>query len=246
MAQSRAACCRNRAFALGRRRSGTTLRDGKWADYAECPEYVAADARCITLPYRTSRKDIQPRLRECKYVGGSRVRVTYEWVVNDTLDQDYRCFVHGVRAESDNPEGIDFQQDHAPPKPTGQWRKGETIVDGPYELSVPAEHDAYDLVMGLYRGQRVRLQGVQSGGDRILVARLKLQRQDGEITGITAEKVTAESQPETAAEADFTAHLNAAGTWIDFGKVATDGAVKIARERERLVVFPYPRESGFA
>ncbi|NLZ00616.1 MAG: hypothetical protein GXY25_08775, partial [Pirellulaceae bacterium] len=43
----------------------------------------------------------------------------------------------------------------------------------------------------------------------------------------------------------FTAHLNAAGTWIDFGKVATDGAVKIARERERLVVFPYPREKRF-
>ncbi len=224
----------------------TTLRDGKWADYAECPEYVFADARTyFPMPYRKSRKDIQPRLRECKYVGGNRVRVTYEWVVNETLDQDYHCFVHGVRAESDNREGIDFQQDHSLPKATGQWRKGETIVDGPYELSVPAEHDAYDLVMGLYRGERVKLKGVQSGGDRILVARLKLKRQGGKITGITAEKVTAENQPKTDAEADFTAHLNPAGAWIDFDKVATDGSVKIERERERLVVFPYPREKRF-
>lgn len=47
------------------------------------------------------------------------------------------------------------------------------------------------------------------------------------------------------AEADFTAHLNPPGTWVDFGKVATDGAVKINRETSRLVIFPYPRDRQF-
>jgi len=74
---------------------------------------------------------------------------------------------------------------------------------------------------------------------------LKLQRQDGKITRITAEKVTTDNQPKTEAGVDFTARLNAAGTWIDFGKVATDGSVKIQREPERLIVFPYPRDNRF-
>ncbi len=224
----------------------TTLRDGKYADYAECPEYVFADARTdFPMPYLHSRKNIEPRLREFQYLGGNRVRVTYEWLVNDTLDQDYHCFVHGVHSDSPSPEGIDFQQDHALPKPTDQWRKGDVIVDGPYDLSVSDKHDAYDLVIGLYRGERVRLKGVQSGGDRILVARLKLQKQDGKITGITAQKPTTDNQPKPETEVDFTARLNAPGTWIDFGKVATDGSVKIQRESDRLIVFPYPREKRF-
>lgn len=46
-------------------------------------------------------------------------------------------------------------------------------------------------------------------------------------------------------EADFKAHTNPAGTWIEFGKLATDGAVKINREQDRLVIFPYPRERNF-
>jgi len=224
----------------------TTLREGKWADYAECPEYVFADARThFPMPYLHSRKDIEPRLREFKHLGGNRAQVTYEWLVNDTLDQDYLCFVHGIHTDSASPEGIDFQQDHALPKPTNQWRKGDVIVDGPYDLSVPDKHDVYDLVMGLHRGQRVRLMGVHSGGDRILVARLKLETQDGKITNITAEKITPDNQPKTDPEVDFTAHLNPPGTWIDFGKVATDGSAKIQREQERLIVFPYPRDKRF-
>jgi len=74
---------------------------------------------------------------------------------------------------------------------------------------------------------------------------LKLQKQDGKITNITAEKVTTDNQPKTDAEVDFTARLNAPGTWIDFGKVATDGSVKIQREPDRLTVFPYPRDKRF-
>ena len=224
----------------------TTLREGNWADYAECPRYIFADARTdFPMPYLHLRKDIEPRLREFKYVGGNRVQVTYEWLVNDILDRDYHCFVHGVHPDGPGPDGIEFQQDHGLPKPTDQWRKGDVIVDGPYDLSVSDKHDIYDLAMGLHRGGRVRLKGYRGGGDRILVARLKLQRQDGKITNITAEKVTADDQPKADAEVDFTAHLNPPGTWIDFGKVATDGSAKIQREPQRLLVFPYPRDRRF-
>jgi hypothetical protein len=197
------------------------------------------------MPYRHSRKDIEPRLREFKYLGGNRAQVTYEWLVNDTLDRDYLCFVHGIHTDRLSPKDIHFQQDHALPKPTHEWRKGDVIVDGPYELSVSDKHDVYDLVMGLHRGQRVRLKGVQSGADRILVARLKLEKQDGKITNITADKITTDNQPKADAQIDLTAHLNPPGTWIDFGKVATDGSAKIQRKPGRLIIFPYPRDKRF-
>jgi len=224
----------------------TTLREGKWADYADCPEYVFADARThFPMPYRHARKDIEPRILEFTYLGGNRVRVTYEWLVNDTLDRDYHCFVHGVHEDGREPDGIHFQQDHPLPKPTDQWAKGDVIVDGPYDLSVPDKHDHYDLVMGLYRGQRVILKGVQRDGGRILVARLKIERQAGKVSNITAEKITSQNQPKTDSEIDFHAHLNPPGTWIDFGKVATDGSAKIQRKQDRLIVLPYPRDQRF-
>ncbi len=225
---------------------GTTLRDGQWADYAECPQYIFADARThFPMPYRHLTKDIEPRLREFKYLGGNRAQVTYEWLVNDTLDRDYICFVHGAHTNDPNSKNIDFQQDHNLPKPTQQWRKGDVIVDGPYELAIADEHASYDLAIGLYRGARVRLKGVPSGGDRILVARLKLEKQDGKVINIRAEQITTENQPPAKAGVDFTAHLNPPGTWIDFGKVATDGSAMIQLQPQQMIVFPYPRDQHF-
>ncbi|MHB8901143.1 MAG: hypothetical protein ACYC6Y_20535, partial [Thermoguttaceae bacterium] len=205
-----------------------------------------ADARTwVPMPYLESSKNIEPRLRQFEYLGDNRVRVAYEWIVGDTLDQDYHCFVHGISSESARAEDILFQQDHALPKPTTQWRKGEVLVDGPHELAIPDSKEGYDLVTGLFLGERLRLKGYQAGADRVLVARLKLHRTGGRISGITAESVTAADQPKPEGQADFAARLNPAGTWIDFGKVATDGSAKIERQPDRLVVFPYPRDRRF-
>jgi hypothetical protein len=224
----------------------TVVRGGKVIDYAECPDYVFADARTwFPMPYLQAKKDIEPRLRSLEHLGENRVRVTYEWIVNDTLDRDYHCFVHGVRSRGAGDEGIVFQQDHGLPKPTSRWHKGETIVDGPYEMSIPSNADAYDLVIGLHKGERVPLKGLDRDGNRILIARLKLKRQDGKVLGVTAEKIDRAVEKKDTAEPDFTVRLNPPGTWIDFGKVATDGSVKINRQAGRLVVFPYPREKAF-
>ncbi|MCY3019005.1 MAG: DUF5696 domain-containing protein, partial [Planctomycetota bacterium] len=234
-------------LALGRETEvSTALRDGKFADYAECPEYLFADARTsFNMPYIHARKDIEPRLRSFKHLGGDRAEVTYEWVVNDTLDEDYHCFVHGNSPSGVKPERIEFQQDHPLPKPTSQWRKGETIVDGPYELRIAGTQGSYDLTIGLYKGARVPLKGVSASADRILLARLKVERQGGTITNITSEAPAKAAAEGREADADFSARLNPAGTWIDFGKVATDGSAKIVREKDRLIVFPYPRDKRF-
>ena len=64
----------------------TALIDGKFADYAQCPQYLFADARTyFHMPYRRATKDIEPRLRSLKYLGGDRAEVTYEWIVNLSL-----------------------------------------------------------------------------------------------------------------------------------------------------------------
>ncbi len=224
----------------------TSLLGGRYGDYAECPEYVFADARTwIPMPYLHPAKNIEPRLRSFKYLGDNRAEVTYEWIVNDTLETDYHCFVHGLSKESEERERIVFQQDHGPLKPTSQWRKGETIVDGPYEIRIPAKERAYDLAIGLYKDRRVLLLGVKDATDRILIARLALERQGDKITNITAKKVTQASPRKAPRQADFAARLNPPGTWIDFGPVATDGSVKINRGPKQLVLFPYPRDKAF-
>ena len=225
-------------------RAGTTLEAGRVADYAECPEYLFADARTqVPLPYAHAAKDIEPRLRDFQDLGDNRVQVTYEWVVNESLDQDYHCFVHGTNPGEERGDHIVFQQDHPLPKPTRQWRKGEVIVDGPHIFQVSGQHDQYDLVIGLFKGARLRLKGAQAGGNRVCIAKLKLDKQAGK-TRIVAEKPNPAQFP-VETPADFAAHLNPAGTWIDFGKIATDGSVKINREPGRLVLFPYPRKQSF-
>jgi hypothetical protein len=234
----------------------TSLRGERIADYAVCPEYVFADARThFDLPYLRARKDIEPRLREARYLGSNRVEVTYEWLVNDTLDADYQCFVHGINAGEFWGDHIVFQGDHAVPRPTREWRPGQTIVDGPHLLRVSDKYDSYDLVIGLHRGGRVPLKGVQEAGHRILVAHLKLEKRNGQIANVAVEKLMPENlrtssvasryADRAAEEADFAAHTNPTGTMIDFGLVTTDGALKINRERERLVIFPYPRGKSF-
>jgi hypothetical protein len=119
------------------------------------------------------------------------------------------------------------------------------IVDGPYEFSVPATFDSYDLVIGLHKGERLPLKGGESSEDRVSIARLVLQRTGGKITAIAAEQPARQAKPKSDDQADFSAHLNRPGTWIDFGPVATDGSVKINRANGRLILFPYPRNKQF-
>ncbi len=226
----------------------TTLRDGKFTDYAECPEYLFADARTsFHMPYVDSEKNIEPRLAHFEHVSGGKIRLAYEWIVNDTLDQDYACFVHFIHKQKDRVDHIVFQQDHSLPKSTSQWQKGEAIADGPYEITVPGEEfDTYDIVIGLHQeGARMALKGVQESGGRIFIGRLRLHRAGDRIEDVTLDDFATVARSIDTPQADFTARLNPTGTRINFGKISTNGSVKVSKEKKRLVVFPYPRDEAF-
>lgn len=220
---------------------------GHFADYAECPEFVFADARTsFTMPYRARVKDVEPRLKSFEHLGAGRVRVAYEWVVREDLDQDYTCFVHFAGDTHEHSERIAFQQDHALPKPTREWRRGDVITDGPYEIAIPEGTDeTFTVLIGLFNGGRAPLKGTDDGSRRYVIGALTVQRDNGAISGVTLGDLEQERTRYTAGRADFEAHMNPAGTWIDFGKLATDGSVKINKEMNRLTVFPYPRDREF-
>jgi hypothetical protein len=226
----------------------TSLEQGRFADFAECPEFVFADARTrIDMPYLKPATDVEPRLRELTYLGGRRFRVTYEWRVNQEIGQDYHCFVHFRNEADTRNRGIVFQQDHAPPRPTSTWRPGDVVVDGPYEIEIPedAGDASYDLVIGLHNGPRLPLKGLENDG-YIYLARLLLERTDGKVTGVNKGSLDEVTARVNAGQADFTVRLNPPGTWVDFGSIATDGAVKVNRGADRLTLFPYPRNRAFA
>lgn len=227
-------------------RVSTSLHHGNIADYAECPAYVFADARThLHMPHRRARKDIEPRLHSFEDLGDGRVRLSYEWIINETLEDDLHCFVHGLRPQGSELDGIEFQQDHALPKPTSQWCQGERVVDGPYEMRIPDHLPAYDLTIGLFKGPRVLLKGHPAAASRILIARLKNERDASGNRRVASEPPELAGLPAPPPETDFADHLNAEGTWIDFGPLATDGSVKINRGQDQLTVFPYPRERRF-
>lgn len=56
---------------------------------------------------------------------GSPIEVTYRWVVepNARFDEDYRVMVHFL----DSDEELMWTDDHLPPKPTTQWKAGQTV-----------------------------------------------------------------------------------------------------------------------
>ena len=110
---------------------------------------------------------------------GSPVDLTYKFVVaNDAhFTEDYRVLVHVVDAD----EELMFAFDHDPPKPTSQWKPGETIQ---YTKTVFIPIYPYVGEAAIHVGlhststqKRLPLSGENVGQNAYRVARLQLQPQ---------------------------------------------------------------------
>ena len=220
------------------------------ADYATCPEFAFADARTsFHMPYLKPGVDIEPRLRSLKWLGDRKAEITYEWRVGEEVPDDYHCFVHFLNEQKEvkgvgENDMIVGQHDHALPKPTSAWRKGDVIVDGPHVVEVPAGFDQFELVIGLYGHKgRMQMKGTDHDGRRYLIGVIQLDGDHGKLGDLGAASAKYETK---ARQVDFTRNLNQPGTWVDFGALATDGSVKVNRGEQQLVVHPYPRNRRFA
>ena len=224
----------------------TSLLPAGIADVARCPDYVFVDARtAFTMPYLKQGIDIEPRLHSLTYLGNRKIRLVYEWRVGEPPPKNAGIFVHFYNdKDSDRNDGIVTQNDHDPPKPMAQWHPGDVLLDGPHVVELPDHVDRYEILVGLYsRKGRARLKGIDREGRRYLIGAFTLK---GDTLVQEDPATLAARYKKEVHRVDFHRNMNAAGTWVDVGEVATDGSVKITRGNKRLVVYPYPRDRRFA
>jgi hypothetical protein len=221
----------------------TARTDRGVADYASCPEFAFVDARTsFSMPYRKTGTSIEPSIRSLKWLGDRKAEITYEWRVGEEVEDDYKCFVHFLNEGATNAM-IAGQADHALPKPTSTWREGEVIVDGPHVVEFPTTYDDYEIVIGVYGGKgRLQMKGTDREGRRYLIGVVSFADDQGQTGDLADARAKYETETE---QADFDRHMNQPGTWIDFGPLATDGSVKVNRDKDQLTVFPYPRDRRF-
>ncbi|NOZ21008.1 MAG: hypothetical protein GXP25_07955 [Planctomycetes bacterium] len=226
----------------------TAKRDGVIADFARTKNSLYVDSRTeIVAPWTRNQKNVEPRLKAFKYLGGRKFAITYEWQINDTFDKDLHCFVHFCNKDAKRPDDIAFQNDHGLPKPTSQWKPGMILADGPYTVEIPEDCplDSFDILIGLHKGGRVNLAGVSAGGGRIAIGRLAVTRKDGKVTNIKLVGIDDLKKEQNEKRKRFTDRLNVAGRKIDFGSVATDGSFKVLVREDGLELLPFPRDRKF-
>ena len=217
----------------------TALVDGQIVDYAAYDSVTYADARSHQWT-PTFPAPVQPTLRSWKDRGDGSVALTLEWRTERPLDRDFKVFLHVIRYEGDH-----FKlcaQCQYPPRPaTTQWPKGKPVLDGPHRVAAPVGETRtdYDLVAGLYDGQgRIVLMG---NATEVRVARLHVQRAGGKIAALRLERESPFVGPYAAPSvASYREGGNRERAVIDFGKVATDGAVAVTHRPDGREIVPVP------
>ena len=218
--------------------AGTTLRSGIVSDLAETADSMFVNARPAEDWDTPGVTRLRPTVAEFVPNGPRSFRATYRWAVGRNQTTDYNCFVHFVQpSPADGGEGIRFQQDHALSRPTSQWKAGETVTDGPWNITVPADvvPGDYPWTIGLFApdGGRLTLQGQSDAHSRIILGTLHIA-----ATGLTFTPTPLEAGRTTAP-------VNYAGRVLDFGSVRTNGSVFLRRIGQEWTLRPFPRDRPF-
>ena len=212
----------------------TATRQGQICDYARYADVTYVDARSDVWQVPEPSAPIEPAVESFQYVGGNGLDLSIKWKVGRTLDRNYNVFWHFR-----NDGQIKFQRDFQPGKPATQWQVGDEIVTGPYRLSLKEDSTAttYDVVVGLYAKQgRVALLG---GAEELQVARLIVTREAGRTKSIHLQSTPPVGPPGTL-QAPYDEGMNAAGNVIDFGRLATNGALVAKETADGLTLTPVP------
>ncbi len=215
--------------------AGTTLRADIVSDFAQTPESVFANARPAEDWETPGQIRIRPSIAQFTATGVRTFTATYRWTVGQNILTDYHCFVHftGTKGDSDD---IKFQQDHTLSVPTSQWKSGQTVTDGPWDITVPdniAPGD-YKWTIGLFQpgSSRLTLQGTSDSQSRIILGTVHVSP-----AGVTFTPQT--DLPSNKAPVNSTSRV------LDFGPVRTNGSVFLKRVGADWVLQPFPRDRPF-
>jgi hypothetical protein len=223
------------ALAVGpRAEAWTAVVDGQIADFARYGDVTYADARSHQWLPPTPPPPIKPTLGEWKDNGDGTFDVTVNWEVGRTLPKDYTIFVHFIAIAN-----IVFQADHMPPKPTSQWQVGEVIKDGPIRVRVtPNDPNAeYTFLVGLYdKDGRVPL---VSGMVGRALATLEVVRDGDKVVKVEFKPADQQIQPGLE-PGPYLEGANREKKVVDFGVVATNGAVVIRKTAGGVEIVPVP------
>jgi len=214
----------------------TARRDSQVCDFAKYDDVTYADARSHVWQLPATLPPVEPTVTEPKQPGGQgkEFELTVNWKVSRKLDRDYTLFWHFRHNGK-----IEFQADHKPNKPTTNWQVNETVVDGPIRLSVKDDADAtgYDFVVGMYDADgRVPL---VRGADEVVIGRLAVKREGAEATSVTLEPTAPDRTP-GADPQEYRAGANTARNVLDFGALATNGAVVMRSTKQGRELTPVP------
>jgi len=215
----------------------TALVDGQIADFASFEDVIFADARSHQWLPPEPPEPITPALGDWKDNGDGTFTVTVNWRVGRRPERDFTIFWHFT--STDITSSIRFQYDHAPPRPTSSWQVGDVVPDGPFTITVPADQSDldYNFCVGLYdKDGRCPL---AFGADSMRIASLRVERQGGRVTRIELRAIQPVPVPGTTRE-PYLEGANIAKRVLDFGPVATNGAVLLRKKPGSLEIIPVP------
>jgi hypothetical protein len=224
----------------------TSLRDGQITDYAEYGDTIFADARSHTFLPSQGPPPIRPKLAGWTSRDDGSADIEILWNPERTLPVSFRSVWHFREVDSKTSRPVFGDVHPIASKDPVDWQPGDSVSDK-RRIRIP-EKDArtggpnsvlsYDLV--------VCLTDPTGGNSRPeLVDRLNMMR----IARITVSpgdhrivSVEPESQPPPPG-LDPAAYREGANTekkLIDFGKVATNGAVIVRKTGDQTIIIPVP------
>ncbi len=222
-----------------------TLNGGRRVgDYVDGKEWVYADARSFEPNLRTHFTDVVPAIKTFEPVGPRRFKITYAWKVHADQAGTWHCYVHVTSPSMPAPDHIAFQNDHGLPKPVTQWKAGETLTDGPHDVTIPddVKDGTYTVTIGLHRpgtGRSILPTACDARG-RCPIGKLTLKGDKVTCTPTPAVRKTMDDDP-----GPYDGHTNPQREVLHFGKVATNGCVMIRPMFRSWRVTIYPREKPF-
>jgi hypothetical protein len=206
-------------------------------DYARTPDSLFVNARNQS-DIRVGSSLAAPGIAAFRQTGARAFNITYSWQDYRATSVDLTPFVHFVDPAQTTNEGIVFQGDYLPARPTSSWQVGQTIDQGPFAVSIPASvpDGVYSIRVGLYdpiSGDRYVLAGQDDGDRRYIVGSIAISQNGAKI----------EFTPVPPPRDD--PRLNAAGSVVEFPVAQTDGMFSLDQENGNWVLRPFPRFRNF-